>query len=136
MDQGVPRFNPDKSFAGYIGSAIDVTERKHAEEALSGLSQRLIETQEEERARVARELHDDINQRISLLALNLDGLKHHLPSSAAELTQKFEAARRQVAELGNDVRALSHRLHSSKLKFWGLKRRLLAFAANSPICGA
>jgi len=130
LDQGVPRFNPDKSFAGYIGSAIDVTERKHAEEALSGLSQRLIETQEEERARVARELHDDINQRISLLALNLDGLKHHLPSSAAELTQKFEAARRQVEELGNDVRALSHRLHSSKLKFLGLEAAAAGFCSE------
>jgi signal transduction histidine kinase len=119
LDQGVPRFNPDKSFAGYIGSAIDVTERKHAEEALSGLSRRLIETQEEERARVARELHDDIHQRIALLAVNLDGLKHHLPSSAAELTQKFEEARRQVEELGNDVRALSHRLQFLKAEVFG-----------------
>jgi signal transduction histidine kinase len=120
LDQGIPRFNPDKSFAGYIGSAIDVTERKHAEDALSGLSQRLIETQEEERARIARELHDDISQRIAILALNLIRLKDHL-SSSAELTQEFEAARKQVEELGNDVRALSHRLHSSKLKLLGLE---------------
>ena len=130
LDQGVPRFNSDKSFAGYIGSAIDVTERKHAEEALSGLSQRLIETQEKERARVARELHDDINQRIALLAVNLDRLKHHLPPSAAELTKKFEAASRQAEEIGNDVQALSHRLHSSKLKFVGLEAAVAGFCSE------
>jgi PAS domain S-box-containing protein len=130
LDQGIPRFNPDKSFAGYIGSAIDVTERKHAEEALSGLSQRLIETQEEERARIARELHDDISQRIAVLAFNLVRLEHHLPSSAAELTQEFEAARKQVEELGSDVRALSHRLHSSKLKLLGLEAAAAGFCSE------
>ena len=51
---GVPRFNADGSFAGYIGSAVDVTDRRRAEEALSNLSGRLIEAQEEERKRIAR----------------------------------------------------------------------------------
>ena len=67
-----------------------MTERKQAEEALSRLSRRLIEAHEEERARVARELHDDINQRIALLTLNIEGLKHRLPASAAELIKQFE----------------------------------------------
>src|SRR5215475_5565320 len=48
-DIGVPRFNQDGSFAGYIGSCLDVTERKLAEEALSSVSRRLIEAHEEER---------------------------------------------------------------------------------------
>jgi PAS domain S-box-containing protein len=71
LDQGVPIFKADGSFAGYIGSGMDVTGRKLAEEALSRVSQRLIEAHEEERRRIARELHDDINQRIGLLAANL-----------------------------------------------------------------
>ena len=61
FDQGVPRFHADGAFAGYIGSAFDVTERKLGEEALSMVSRRLIEAQEEERAaagpRAARRHH-------------------------------------------------------------------------------
>ncbi len=61
---GVPRYEVDRSFLGYIGTCVDITERKLAEEALSTVSQKLIEAHEEERARIARELHDDINQRL------------------------------------------------------------------------
>jgi PAS domain S-box-containing protein len=75
FDQGVPRFHADGSFAGYIGSGIDITERKLAEQALSMVSRRLIEAQEEERTRLARELHDDINQRLGLVSMCLDRLK-------------------------------------------------------------
>jgi hypothetical protein len=49
-DIGVPRFNPDHYFAGYIGSATDVTERKLAEESLANIGRKLIEAREEERA--------------------------------------------------------------------------------------
>ena len=71
-DLGVPRFNPDGSFAGYIGSCMDVTERKIAEEALTNMGRKLIEAHEEERTWIGRELHDDINQRIALLSIELD----------------------------------------------------------------
>ncbi len=71
-DIGVPRFNPDGSFAGYIGSCMDVTDRKLADEALTSMSRKLIEAHEEERTWIARELHDDINQRIALMAIELD----------------------------------------------------------------
>jgi hypothetical protein len=50
LDRGVPRFNADGSFAGYIGSCIDITERKIAEDALSSVSRQLIEAHEQERA--------------------------------------------------------------------------------------
>jgi len=71
---GVSRFSVDNSFAGYIGSAIDVTEHKLAEVALSTVGQKLIEAHEEERTRIARELHDDISQRLALLSGQLAGL--------------------------------------------------------------
>ena len=66
LARGAPRFGADGALAGYIGSVTDVTERKQAEDVLSRMNQRLIEAQDEERRRVARELHDDISQRISL----------------------------------------------------------------------
>ena len=66
LDTGVPRSNPDGSFAGYIGSCIDITDRKLAEEALARMGRRLIEVQEQERTRIARELHDDVLQRMAL----------------------------------------------------------------------
>lgn len=58
---------------------VDITERKRAEEALSTVNQRLIEAHEEERTRLARELHDDINQKLAVLALKLQSLQESLP---------------------------------------------------------
>ena len=99
---------------------VDITERKRAEEALSTMNQRLIEAQEEERARLARELHDDINQRLALLALKLQSLQQSLPASVAEIRHAIAEASKETGELGNDIQALSHRLHSSKLEYLGL----------------
>jgi PAS domain S-box-containing protein len=127
FDLGVPRFNPDGSLAGYIGSCIDVTERKQAEEILSTVSRRLIEAHEEERTWVARELHDDINQRLALLAVNLDVLKRELPTSTGEAMHHINDIREQIKDLGIDVQALSHRLHSSKLEYLGLAAAAAAF---------
>ena len=127
LDQGVPFFKPDGSFAGYIGSGIDVNGRKLAEEALSRVSQQLIEAHEEERKRIARELHDDINQRIGLLAANLSHLKQRLPASAAEFSREIEDAGKQVADLGRDLQSLSHSLHSSKLEYLGLAAAAASF---------
>jgi len=121
LGSGVPRFNADGSFAGYIGTAIDVTERKLAEEALSTVSQKLIEAQEEERTRIARELHDDISQRLALLAANLESLKQVLPASERGAKRRIEEANKRVGELGTDIQALSHRLHSPKLEYMGLE---------------
>jgi PAS domain S-box-containing protein len=121
FDQGVPRFNVDGSFAGYIGSCIDVADRKFAEEALSTVSRKLIEAQEEDRAWIARELHDDINQRIALLAASLAHLKQALPGSAIETNRLIDDLCDQAISLGMDVQSLSHHLHSSKLDYLGLK---------------
>jgi PAS domain S-box-containing protein len=116
---GVPRYDTDGSFTGYVGTAADITERKLAEELLSTFSQRLIEAQEEERAHLARELHDDINQRLALLGVRLDHLNRG-SVSPDELGQEIGKASQEVAKLAKDVQALSYRLHSSKLEVLGL----------------
>jgi PAS domain S-box-containing protein len=119
FDIGVPRFNQDSSFAGYIGSCLDITDRKLAEDALASVGRRLIEAHEEERTWIARELHDDIVQRIALLAVELERCGHQALGSVVDVHQYLQQARQRVADLGKDIQALSHRLHSSKLEYLG-----------------
>jgi PAS domain S-box-containing protein len=116
LDIGVPRFHKDGSFAGYIGSCIDVTDRKLAEEALAGMTRKLVEAQEQERARIARELHDDINQRLALLAIDLGQLR----DNPNEVQTRLEELRQQTIEISRDVQTLSHDLHSSQLEYLGV----------------
>ncbi len=125
-DIGVPRFNSDVSFAGYIGSCSDMTDRKLAEEALASVSRRLIEAHEEERTWIARELHDDINQRIALLAIKLDQWNHH-PGSGEDTRQNIQTISQGLLEVGRDIQGLSHRLHSSKLEYLGLAAAARSF---------
>jgi PAS domain S-box-containing protein len=125
FDIGVPRFNQDGSFAGYIGSCIDVTERKLAEEALSTIGRRLIEAHEEERTWIGRELHDDINQRLALLAVELD--LWGKDKSRSNFSTHLSHAQSRITEISKDVQALSHRLHSSKLDYLGLTAAARSF---------
>jgi PAS domain S-box-containing protein len=125
LDIGVPRFNQDSSFAGYIGSCIDVTERKLAEQALSTIGRRLIEAHEEERTWIGRELHDDINQRLALLAVDLDQWTKE--GSRSKFSEHLSHAQGRITEIAEDVQALSHRLHSSKLDYLGLSAAARSF---------
>jgi PAS domain S-box-containing protein len=125
LDIGVPRFNQDGSFVGYIGSCIDVTERKRAEEALSTIGRRLIEAHEEERTWIGRELHDDINQRLALLAVELDLWSKG--GSRSKFSEHLSHAQNRITEISKDVQALSHRLHSSKLDYLGLTAAARSF---------
>lgn len=110
-----------------VGTTVDVTSRKLAEEALSTVSQKLIEAQEQERSRIARELHDDVNQRLALLGVGLDRLRRDLPSSAIELSGRLSDAWQLVMDLANDVQNLSHQLHSPKLELLGLASASASF---------
>jgi len=120
VDYGVPRFEPDGAFCGYIGTCVDITERKLSEESLHSLSGRLIRAQEEERARIARELHDDFSQRLALLGIGLGQLWKTLPASKAEERAKVLEMLKGTKEISSDLHSLSHQLHSSKLEHVGL----------------
>ena len=91
------------------------------------MSRRLIEAHEEERTWIARELHDDIGQRIALQALHLESLKDALPASATELAPDISELQDQISDLGMDIQGLSHRLHSSGLDDLGLEAAANAF---------
>jgi PAS domain S-box-containing protein len=125
FDIGVPRFDHDGSFAGYIGSCLDVTDRKRAEEALSTIGRRLIEAHEEERTWIGRELHDDINQRLALLAVELD--QWNKENTEPSFSEHVRNAQSRITEIATDVQALSHRLHSSKLEYLGLAAAARSF---------
>jgi PAS domain S-box-containing protein len=120
LDIGAPRFHKDGSFAGYIGSCVDVTDRKLAEEALSGMTRKLVEAQEQERARIARELHDDINQRVALLAVRLEQVRENNVDLPSEVLSTMQELQKQTTEISNDVQAISHDLHSSQLEYLGI----------------
>ena len=120
LDIGVPRFNPDGSFAGYIGSCLDITDRKLAEDALATVGRRLIEAHEEERTRIARELHDDIVQRVALVAVELEGFDQGAADAKTGIHDPIRHACKSLFDIGKDIQELSHRLHSSKLEYLGL----------------
>ena len=126
FDIGVPRFESDGTFAGYIGSCIDITERKLAEDALATIGRRLIEAHEEERTRIGRELHDDVNQKLALLAVELDRWADTTTRSEGirELVQRAQV---RITNIAKDVQHLSHRLHSSKLEYLGLAKAAGSF---------
>ena len=126
VSTGTPRYHGNGSFAGYIGSAIDVTERRLAVEALATINRRLIDAHEEERSRIARELHDDISQRLALLTISLDALTRTSAAPAADRRQAIEESRDEAMNLARDVQALSHRLHPARLEFLGIAQAAAA----------
>jgi len=118
--QGKFRYSSDGIPERMLGLAVDITERKLAEDALTGLSGQLIEAQEEERKRIARELHDDYNQRLAMMAIDLEKLAENIDGSSAETAQQVYELCNRVCEVGADLHSLSHSLHSSTLESLGL----------------
>jgi PAS domain S-box-containing protein len=120
FDVASPRVNGDGSFAGLIASGVDVTDQKLAQQSLEEISGQLIEAQERERSRIARELHDDICQRLALLSTEIE--EAHLASAVREAdpTKSLEQIGRLCNEIATDVQSLSHQLHSSILDYLGL----------------
>ena len=123
----VPVADEQGKLIGTQSALRDVTDRKRAEDALANLSGRLIEAQEEERQRVARELHDDYNQRLAMVAIGLQRLAKDMGDVSREAGQQFHDLFTQVSELGADLHSLSHRLHSSTLEKLGLVAGVKAF---------
>ena len=102
LDTGVP-----DGFAGYIGSAIDVTDLKLASVALSGLSRRLLQSQEEERARIATKLNEDLCQRMTGLNLQLHSLSMGPHGDITQMRVRVEELCAQFGDLLSEIQAIS-----------------------------
>ncbi len=94
---------------------------RHDERALRDVSGRLINAQEEERRRIARELHDDINQQLAVLAIELQSLESAAPQlTQLQMKERLRSLWKSTNTTSEDVQCISHRLHPSKLEFLGL----------------
>jgi PAS domain S-box-containing protein len=121
-----------------MAMVCDVTSQKKVEDSLrrrdqelQQLAVQLITAQESERGRISRELHDDIGNRISLLACELEVLQRGLSSRSLKTGKsRLQELKQLVDQLATDVHNLSHELHSSNLQHCGLGVALKALCHN------
>jgi PAS domain S-box-containing protein len=111
---------------GAVVAFIDITERKLAEAALANVSRKLIEAQEQERTRIGRELHDDIVQRLALVAVELQQL-HENSVILPDVRSRMDKLHKQISEIAADTQSLSHELHSAKLQYLGIAAAMRGF---------
>jgi PAS domain S-box-containing protein len=130
FDVASPRVNGDGSSGGFIGSAIDTTDQKLAQQALEKVSGQLIEAQEHERSRIARDLHDDICQRLALLSMEIQQANRASSGPPAATRTNLDKIREHCTEIANDVQSLSHQLHSAKLDFLGVVTAIRSFCSE------
>jgi PAS domain S-box-containing protein len=121
LDYGVPRFDSDGRFCGYIGSCIDITSRKSNEESLQKLGGRLITAHEEERTRIAAELQEDLNQRMAVVLIELGLLARHVPGLSPHISNQLDSIAGMLAGLTAEIQGISHRLHPYTLDILGLE---------------
>ncbi len=94
--------------------------RDHYREDVRTLAGKLLTVQDEERRRISRDLHDDVNQRLGAIGLQLDSLSRNLPNSPTAVRRRIRSIRRHVSELSDDVRELAYRFHQTTVEDLGL----------------
>lgn len=98
----------------------DLTDRLRAEQQLHSLTTQLMTAQEEERRRISRELHDDINQRLALVAIEMGSLEADPPTSVEKVRGAFQSLSQRLASISDDVRRMAYQFHPSVLDDLGL----------------
>jgi signal transduction histidine kinase len=139
LDTGIPKYERDGRYTGYIGCNFDITERRETEEALQAshrkiqhLAGRLIEAQDVERAPIARDLHDDVSQQLAGVSMAFSGLRQQWVESriGEDLQQELADLQQQTLTLARNVRHLSHDLHPTVLHHLGLVKGLTAYCGQ------
>jgi PAS domain S-box-containing protein len=125
---GNGHYNKDGKPIRMVGVVFDVTERKEAEQERLELAGLLMNAEEKERSRLAREIHDDFSQRLAVLAVNLEVTEDFIQEDAAR--EELHKLSNEVCKIGADLHSLSHRLHSSALETLGLTPGIGSFCAE------
>lgn len=106
----------------------DITDRLRTERQLQSLTSELMTAQEEERRRIARELHDDINQRLALVAIEIGNMLSD-PSILTEQTKRtIQSLSQRLVRISDDVRRMAYQFHPSILDDLGLTAALKRMA--------
>jgi PAS domain S-box-containing protein len=126
LDRGVPRHAPDGTFEGYVGGCLDIHDQKEAAEKvrIADDMTRLMKVQDEERRRIARELHDSAGQTLTVLGLNLAQLVERAQVIAPELAKEGKEIEEVVQQLHREIRTTSYLLHPPLLDECGLASAL------------
>jgi signal transduction histidine kinase len=107
--------------------ADELAERTRNEKEIQSLSARLLTAQEEERRRLARELHDDLSQQIAALSMATGNLKRQIPQQEAEARNQSDRIQQKLVQLAEAVRRMSHELHPAVLEHSGLVSAMQAY---------
>ena len=97
---------------------------RQAERQLRSLTAQLMTAQEEERRRISRELHDDINQRLALLVVEMGHLETNFPVPFGAVRLDFQSLAQRLAAISDDVRRIAYQFHPSILDDLGLSEAL------------
>ena len=126
LDRGVPRYAPDGTFEGYVGGCLDIHDQKEAAEKvrIADDMTRLMKAQDEERRRIARELHDSAGQTLAVLGMSLAQLVRRAEGIAPELAREGKAIEAMVQQLHREIRTTSYLLHPPLLDESGLASAL------------
>jgi PAS domain S-box-containing protein len=128
LESGSPRFDAKRMLLGYIGSCVDITDRKEGEDRLRSMSAQLLHAQETERLRIGQELHDDLSQRAAALSIGLSYLARRRDQNVA---REFEELQHQAADLCRGIRQVSHQLRPTILDQLGLAAALRDLCVQS-----
>jgi len=126
LDRAVPRYAPDGTFEGYVGGCLDIHDQKEAAEKvrLADETVRLMKIQDEERRRIARELHDSAGQTLTVLGMSLAQLVQRAESIAPELAKDGREIEGVAQQLSREIRTTSYLLHPPLLDELGLASAL------------
>ena len=116
------------SLGNYLGGAIENTQlmetiRLHRQE-LRKLTKKLFQTQEVDRRRIARELHDEAGQALTAIKLGLDRLEEHVPAGNNQMEEEIAEIRKMILQTSSEIRRISYRLHPTLLSDLGLEPAL------------
>jgi signal transduction histidine kinase len=114
-------------FTATVIAVIAATQRKQVEQGRR-FSRGLVDAQEAERARIARELHDDIIQRVALIGGLVSGLERVIPTPPEQVTQRIAGLREELDDLAEEIRAIARRAHPSVLEHLGLAKAVQSLA--------